>query len=352
MPDEKTHADALRFYLSGASSHEGAQTDPDAAIGNYRGTTEWTVLSQSVASAIANVTIAHVAGANGEGAGTLTASGASELKWTPPGGTLGAGVTIANGETKILEGGTDTDKYVRVTRTSAAALSGTATVTLTDTLNNAVGLDDVSSAEAAAGDDEQRGLYVKNESTVAVTLVKAWVKTIGTQRVSAGSQLGASGAGTLAVTAGTLADWDGGSDTGGFCRIEESDGTLREIVYYSSRTATELTVPAAGRELLGTSAAAGAAADLVYCVPGIRLSFETPSHATTGYIENCATESAIPTAGGIAWSTAISAATAGCSLATLAAGNHHGLRIRRAIPAGMVGSAERLNLFDYSFDAV
>jgi len=352
MPDEKTHADAIRLYLSGASSHEGAQADADAAIGNYRGTTEWTVLAQSVANAIANVTIAHVAGANGEGAGTLTASGASELKWTPPGGSQGAGVTIANGETKVLEGGTDTDKYIRVTRTSAAALSGTATVTLTDTFNNTVGLDDISSAEAAAGDDEQRGLYFKNESTVAVTLLKAWVKTVGTQRVSAADQLAATGAGTLAVSAGTFADWDGDADTGGFCRIEESDGTLREIVYYSSRTSTELTVPAAGRSQLGSSAAAGAADDLVYCVPGIRLSFETPSHATTGYVENCASESVIPTAGGVSWSSAISAATAGCSLATLAAGNHHGLRIRRAVPAGMVGSAERLNLFDYSFDAV
>lgn len=352
MADEKTHADAVRFYLSGAASHEAAQADPDASIGNYRGTTEWTPLASTVTSPISNVTIGHVAGANGEGAGTLTASGADELKWTPPGGTLGAGVTIANGETKVLEGGTDTDKHVRVTRTSAAALSGTATVTLADSFNNTVGMDNVSSAEAAAGDDEQRGLFLKNESTVAVTLFKAWVKTIGTQRVSAGSQLGASGAGTLAVTSGTFADWDGGADTGGFCRIEEADGTLREIVYYSSRTSTELTVPAAGRELLGTSAAAGAADDKVYCVPGIRLSVETPSHATTGTIENCATESVIPTAGGIAWSSAISAATAGCTLATLAAGNHHGLRIRRAVPAGMVGSAERLNLFDYSFDAV
>jgi len=352
MADEKTRADSLWPYYSGAGSDGGAQADPDACLGNYRSSTVCSLLGNTRTSPISNITIDFIGGANETGDGTLTAIDSDNLAWTPPGGSQGASVTIANGETKVLEGGTDTDKHVRVTRTSAAALSGTATVTLADSFNNTVGMDNVSSAEAAAGDDEQRGLFLKNESTVAVTLFKAWVKTIGTQRVSAGSQLGASGAGTLAVTSGTFADWDGGADTGGFCRIEEADGTLREIVYYSSRTSTELTVPAAGRELLGTSAAAGAADDKVYCVPGIRLSVETPSHATTGTIENCATESVIPTAGGIAWSSAISAATAGCTLATLAAGNHHGLRIRRAVPAGMVGSAERLNLFDYSFDAV
>jgi hypothetical protein len=97
--------------------------------------------------------VLYVAGANGSGAGSLAATGTDTLAWTPPGGTQGASVTILNGETKTLEGGgaAGPNKYLRVTRTSAAALTGTATVTLADVFGNEFGLDNVSSAEAAAG---------------------------------------------------------------------------------------------------------------------------------------------------------------------------------------------------------
>src|SRR5688572_24900429 len=122
MPDAMTRADALRLYLSGAASDGGAQADPNAALGNYRSSTEVEVLAATITSPIANVTVDYVAGANGTGSGSLAATGADTLAWTPPGGTQGTAVTILNGETKILEGGSSAaNKFIRVTRTSATA---------------------------------------------------------------------------------------------------------------------------------------------------------------------------------------------------------------------------------------
>src|SRR5207253_209091 len=122
------HADSIGVYRSGVAADGDAQSDPNASFGNHRAGTEVVELGVTRTSAISNVTINFVAGANGTGNGTLTASGDDELKWTPPGGTQGAAVTILNGETKILEGGAgEPSKYIKVTRTSASNLSGTET---------------------------------------------------------------------------------------------------------------------------------------------------------------------------------------------------------------------------------
>ena len=80
-----------------------------------------------------------------------------------------------------------------------------------------------------------------------------------------------SGSGTITTaTASGFADWP----SQGWARIKTSGGTLREIVYYTSRTATSLTVPSAGRARLGSSAAAGSATDTVDAVPGLRIGLE------------------------------------------------------------------------------
>jgi len=346
MPDEKTHADAVRLYLTGAASDGGAQADPDLALGKYRSSTEVTHLSQSVASPIANITIAFAAGENGTGAGSLTASGVDELKWTPPGGSQGAGVTIANGETKIVEGGTTVSKYLRVTRTSTDDLTGTATVTLAESINNLIGYDDVSSAEASAGDTEYRCMCFKNESANDVTVLKVWLQTIGTARVSAAAQLGASGAGTIGISSGDFSDWP----ATGYCRIETAADAEREIVYYSSRTATVLTVPAAGREMLGTTAAAGAAADNIYAVPGIAIAKDAPDAQPDGVFED-ETGTGEGTDPGVgSWATGIRVAD-GIEIGTLTTGQIYGLWFKRHVPASAVAAASVRNLIDFSFDA-
>ena len=116
-------------------------------------------------------------------------------------------MNIANGETKILEASGSPGEFVRVTRSTASDLSGTATVSLSLEYNNGVGFDNVSSAEAEAGDTEYRALMIKNENAAQVKSVKVYLKTLGTQRVSGAAQLAASGAGSVEVSAGNLEDW-------------------------------------------------------------------------------------------------------------------------------------------------
>jgi hypothetical protein len=344
MPSEKTHADSIRLYLTGAASDGGAQSSDNAALGNYRSSTEVQVLGNTITSPIANVTINYVAGANGTGAGSLAATGVDTLAWTPPGGTQGAAVTILNGETKILEGGSDSNKYIRVTRTSATNLTGTATVTIANVFNNAVGFDNVSSAEAAAGDNEYRGICVKNENAVTTSAVTVYIATLGTQRTSDTTQLSGAGAGSIATT-GSFADWP---DTG-FAHVKSNVGVTKEIVYYSSRTNTTLTVPAAGRGLLGTSATAGASTDTVDAVPGIRIGKEAPTGSTTaGNAQTIANEGAAPS--GITWNTSTTAAS-GVVIGDLATGGIYFLWIHRAVPAGEVATPVAINKLKLNFDA-
>jgi hypothetical protein len=72
----------------------------------------------------AGFTIVAVSPANEVGNGTLTAKSTGSLAYTPPGGSEGATVAIANGETKVLPGN-DTSMYLVVTRDTATDLSGT-----------------------------------------------------------------------------------------------------------------------------------------------------------------------------------------------------------------------------------
>jgi len=343
MADEKTRADSLRMYMTGAGSDGGAQTDPDACLGNYRSSTECTQLGNTVTSPISNVTINHVNGANGVGDGTLAAASVDTLKWTAPSGTLGDAVTIANGETKVLEDGAEPEKCIRVTRSSATDLSGTATVSLAEEYNNLVGFDNISSAEASAGDDEYRCICVKNESTMTVSSVKAYVATLGTQVTTNSTQLGASGAGTITTT-GSFADWG----ERGFAHVKSAAGATKEIVYYNSRTATALTVAAAGRGLLGTSATAGAAEDTTDHVAPIRLAKEAPTGSSTaGYAETIADEDTAPAA----------TMDSGCTLATgldigtLLTGEIYFIWIHRHAPVGQVSDATCYQRFNLSYEA-
>lgn len=341
MPDEKTRADSIRLYYTGAGSNGGAQTDPNASLGNYRSSTLCTYHDVNITNPIANVTIDHVSGGNPEGSGTVTAASTGTLTWTPPGGTVGPAVAIADGETKILEGGGAPGQFVRVTRTSAVDLTGAATLALTYKFNDVVGFDDVSAAEAGSGDIEYRALMVKNEAAGTVKNVKVHINLLGTAQVSGSAQLGASSSGTITLSVGTFNDWP----QSGFCRIETNSGTLREIVYYSSRTSTTLTVPAAGRGLLGTSAAAGTSTDVVKPVPGIRIALEAP---VSNAIQTVANENTAPAA--VTWGTPV-AKVSGLSIGDMATTALYGIWIERVVPVGATSEAEVLQSLAVSFDA-
>lgn len=324
-------ADAMRFYLTGAGSDGGAQTDPNLSIGAFRSSTELVALGITVTNPIANISVDFASGFNGPGDGTLEATGADTLRWMAPGGTAGPNVTILNGQSKVLESGGARSKYVRVSRTTATALAGTATITLADILNNAVGWDDVSSAEAAAGDAEYRMVAMKNVSSGPLTSIVARAEVLGTQRMTAGGQLPASGAGTITISSGTFDDWP----AAGHALIKTNAPALREIVYYPTRSSTALTVPAAGRARLGTSAAAGAATDTVDAIPGMAIGLDAPSTQPSGTFEAPANESTAPA--GVAFSTPIkSDYSDALSVGTLTAGQIHALCLKRDVAAGAV----------------
>ena len=346
MPDEQTRADGLRAYLTGAASHDGAQADPDLSLGFHKSSSEVQSYDWDITSPIANVTVDFVAGANSTGAGTLTAATADTLTWTPPGGTVGDPVTIANGETKICEGGGagEENEYIRVSRTTAAALTGAATVTLTDKLNNVIGFDDVSSAEQAAGDTEYRCYCFENEGAANVTNLKVRLATLGTQVTSDAGQLGGAGAGTIETT-GNFNDWP----AEGYAAVYTAGAAEREIVYYASRTATVLTVPAAGRGLLGTGAGAGANDDTVDAIPGIGIGLDAPTAQPGGTFED-ERGTGEGTDPGVGFTSPIFDADA-LVIGTLAPTNIYGLWITREIIAGAIAKTNVLNDIIRTFDA-
>jgi len=340
MPTALTHADALGIYYTGAAVAGATQRDPAACLGGHRAADElWRLgfeLSQAVPT-MPSLLIDQIMGWNGAGTATLRASGTSELRYTPPGGSEGAAVTIADGETKLLEGAT-VSQAIRVTRDGTTDLGGLLTFDTVEIFNNPVGSTNATPSGAAI--DTYGALMLRAHGGLPLTTVRAWVKTLGTQRTSNGSQLGGAGAGTVGTT-GSLADWPTPS---GYCHIKTAAGATREVVYYTSRTGTTVTVPANGRGLLGTVAGAGLATDTMDAVPGIRIGYEVPNAA--GAIQTILNENTAPAA--ITWDTGTTSTT-GLSYAALAANTNLGLWIHRHVPDGATATARVENAINLDF---
>jgi hypothetical protein len=171
--------------------------------------------------------------------------------------------------------------------------------------------------------------------------VYAYLPQLGTSQISAATQLGASGLGTITLSSGNFNDWP----QSGFCRIQTTGGTLKEIVYYSGRTANTLSVPAAGRAQLGTTAAAGAATDNIYAVPGLRIAGEAP---VANAIQTIVDDTTQPS--GRTWSTGIATGN-GVSIGTLASGAEYGLWLERTIAPGTTATPLAQYGIKFQFDA-
>jgi hypothetical protein len=340
MATAKTKIDALGIYHTGGSVAGATQVDPDLSLGGERACNEMTRMGALVSNAIPPVVIKLATGSNGAGTAAVNGTSASGLKFTAPSGTLGSESTVSDGSEILLEDGGDVDKAIRIERDGATDLNigPEMGLALEYAFNTPLGLDNVTSAERAAGHDSYRGVMLRNHSDAAITSIAVWVGTLGTQRTTDGGQLGASGSGTITTT-GSLADWP----EYGWAHILTSGAATREIVYYTSRTATALTVPSGGRGLLGTSAGAGASDDTIDAVPGIRVGLESPS---SGAIQTIANDTTAPS--GITWDTGITSAT-GLTLASLAADTNHGLWVHREIPAVAVGTARAVNKIHIQF---
>lgn len=330
QPPTRSHVDgpdALRFYLSGAASDGGAQTSFADSLGGYRSSTEADRVGRLILSLPTSIDVLQASRANGVGAaGSIMTVGPDRVRYAAPGGSAGPAQTISNGQTRTLVDGADSSKWIRVERTSAAAIAGAGVVEFAPQRNNLFGFADADDAEHTAGSSRYRGLYVLARHAVAA--LKFWVKPLAASAVSSAAQLGGAGAGSVGFAADAVASWP----RRGWAAIFDG-GSLREIVFYSSRTLATLTVPAYGRSRLGSSAAAGANTDVVYPVPPIAIAWEA---AVAGAIQTIADDETEPT--GLSWSTGISAAT-GVAVGDLAAGAGGGLWIWRELPAGVEADA-------------
>jgi len=147
-------------------------------------------------------------------------------------------------------------------------------------------------------------------------------------------------------TSGSFSDWP----DSGYGVIKTSGGTEREIIYFSSRTATVLTVPAAGRGLLESSAAAGAATDTIDSVPGIGIGKEAPSSQPRGHFTDNTGSGEGTAPGGVSFSTPLTDTDA-VDIGDLSTTYIYGLWIKREVPAGAVNEPNVLNDLVISFDA-
>lgn len=175
MSSTRTRADALSMYLTGAAGAGGVQADPDLSLGGHRSSSRAGTLGYLLSGSLPGVRIDYAAGENGSGIGALDAAGVDELVWTPPGGTQGDPVAIADGEQKLLEGGDgDASKFILVTRTSAEDLAGGYTVELLPVFNDVIGSANWSTDGFAM---EYRCVCLKNGPGGVVKDLKVWLGT-------------------------------------------------------------------------------------------------------------------------------------------------------------------------------
>jgi len=329
MAAEKTSVDGLHTFNSGAASHAAAQTDPTLSLGGFRSSTFLVSVKPTLATPSLGscpITIQRIDGSNALGSGTLAAPTVDTVTWAAPGGSTGPAVTILDGETKMLIDGTNPFHVIVITRDAATDMTSSVNVTVVQEDANAF-FADVADAERTAGSVKHRAHCILNVSGASQTGIQVKLKILGTKRTTNVGQLGASGAGTVSSSVGNFSDWP----AVGYGMIKESDGTVREWIYYSSRTDDDLTVPAAGRGLGETTAAAGTATDTIDAVGAFELSIEAPASQPSGTFNTVADEDAAPA--GASWSSPLTD-TEALSIGTLADGEQYMIRLRREIVAG------------------
>lgn len=213
-------------YLETRLSGGSANTNPAKSLGGPMSSQR--VLSQSATglTTITGVTIDDAAG-NAEGSGTLTftySATAPTLRWTPPGGAAGTAINVAaNGKYAIQGASNGGLLFVTVVAASLPSSTQSNTITIANLANKV--WDDVSKAEALAGDTEYRCVYLKNtHSTDLMSDVRVWRQNDTDGQDVLSLELGAAGTGdgvTTGVETGCLqatkvvsgASWSGGVAT-------------------------------------------------------------------------------------------------------------------------------------------
>jgi len=270
MATIRDRADAARFYYTGADSDGGDQAEPDLSLGSFRSSTEVEGLVHDTDPAYG--TVDYVAGYNGPGTGVITTTAPDQIQYTAPGGAIGPAVTIADGETHVVESN-NPSKYIRFTRTQAAALpSDTDNIVLTDPANGVIGARDAVDADFNGG-PLVRAVMMKNEhvSSSNITSLILFLGALGTYTSSVSSNLDNYGAGEIALD---CSDWP---ESGWCLLIQTADGFPIEVVYYYARTDSKIYVGASGRGRMDTIPKDHTGLSMrAVPIPGMQLAIETP----------------------------------------------------------------------------
>lgn len=343
MPDIQSRADSLREYLTGALADGGSQSSNILSLGNYRSSTEVMSYGITITNPLSSISVDFASGGCASGTGTLIAADTDHVTWQDSLGSAGDLLYLPGiGSTGIVETAGNASSFLRVTRTSANSITGNASITLKSRRNNLFGLDSITSDMASAGISEYVATIIRNESLNPVQNLKRWISLLGATQVCS-TGLGGSGSGTI-VTNGTFVSWP----NSGYCRIS-SGGSLKEIVYYTSRTSNTLTVILNGRGMLNTTLIAGSGNDQLDAVPGIAIGIDNSGVQAFGSpIQTIGTIINAPT--GITWGYVITQLS-GINFGNLNPNQQIGFWMWRQIPVGAIATPFVLDAMGESFDA-
>jgi hypothetical protein len=155
-----------------------ANTDPLLALGAAMSTVGGgRVLSQSDTGLTITGVVIDDAMGNNVGSGSLFFDqSANTLRWTPPGGSAGTPVDVTGDGVYAIQGGGD-GGVLLVTIVNASLPSSDQTNTIVIANNTENIMDDVTKAEAKAGESDYRGLYFENaHASESMTDARFWVE--------------------------------------------------------------------------------------------------------------------------------------------------------------------------------
>jgi hypothetical protein len=326
-------ADSLRIYHTGDCCDGCDDVTQGQSLGRYRSATEVQRIGILQNTAINGVLIGEASGNNGLGAGSIFAVGGNSVWFSAPNGSPGTTTALTVGTETTLYDGTDPTKWVRVARTSSSTLTGIANLEFHPVFNNVFAMNNAEDAESSAGSNKYRAVMCRNEATGPLLNVSAYVLPLGSSVVCS-SGLPSSGSGAI------YGDFCG-FPAKGWVAIANG-AVLREIVYYSSRTDSALTVPSLGRARLGTTASAGTSGDTITPVPNIRIGWEWAEPFVAGSIQTIANENTSPF---------INFTTGTLNIGWVLPNEQFGLWIHRELPGGVGASAKVENSIGIRFTA-
>jgi hypothetical protein len=319
-----TGGDVLRVHGSNAPSPGAGQVAIASDLGGNWASTERA--SFRTLGAVARLTVARIGGSFDPGLASVESDGAGSYRYTAPGQTsAGAWTAVPSGGGAYWLPSGSAGAGLRVTRTGAAAPAGPVAIKILETHGGAFGARDATSAQRAAGLYLRRAWFLRNAGAGALA-VKVYLNPLGTARALAANYANA-GAVTATLAGDGPRDWPE-------CGFAENENT-GEVLFYSARSATALTVPAYGRDAFSDGApAAGTIGDNLVPISGAILALETP---VAGAITLIPSETSVPF--GLSWAHPWSAADPAVLTATLASGGLVGLWMTRITVAGQAAAA-------------